>query len=153
MSAGGGILRQILSLARPVQSDQGFTVVVYANTNSYHSWSGDTLYYGVKEGSLGEASMKRHILAAAFDQGNSPTTGVVNLVRADQQISNWFHIHRALRGIIQAMSELGGKPFHRCRPCPGGNILFISPNRFPEKSLPENCSPVVAIRTPASENP
>jgi len=102
MSAGGGILRQILSLARPVQSDQGFTVVVYANTNSYHSWSGDTLYYGVKEGSLGEASMKRHILAAAFDQGNSPTIGVVNLVRADQQISNWFHISLARRGIIQA---------------------------------------------------
>jgi hypothetical protein len=55
--------------------------------------------------------MKRHVLAAAFDQRQFPTISVVNLARADQQISNWFHIHLALRGIIQAMSELGGQAF------------------------------------------
>jgi hypothetical protein len=32
--------------------------------------------------------MKRHILAAAFDQGQFSTTGVVNLASADQQIAN-----------------------------------------------------------------
>jgi hypothetical protein len=38
--------------------------------------------------------------------------------------------------------------FHRRRPFPGGNTLFISPNRFPEKLLAEKCSPELAMRAP-----
>ena len=84
----------------------------------------DGLYCRAKEGSLVEASMKRHYLAAAFGQGNSRQSVWGNLPGVDQQMSNCFHIHLALRAIIQAMTEPPGASLFI------GAVLFLAATFF-----------------------
>jgi hypothetical protein len=93
------------------------------------------------DGSFGDNDTGANWAACTLYRAQFPTIGVVNLVRADQQNRKLVPHLRRTCGNNPSMSEPRASVFHGCCPLPGGNILFISPNRFPEKSLPEKCSP------------